>query len=156
MAGASLTDMLWNNSFDANSQDLAQAKEYLSQFKDQTYIDKEGKVQNYFVAKENDYTKPYINLYEAAFSGVSNLSDYLKSGITQSPYQGIMDKIKNATDHALNNKADTAKAVGSEIKNSLRNYSNGFMLSTEGEWKEYTGKKLNEPKDAILFNLLEA
>ena len=31
-----------------------------------------------------------------------------------------------------------------------------FMLSTEGEWKEYTGKKLNEPKDAILFNLLEA
>ena len=119
MAGASMTDMLWNNSFDANSQDLAQAKEYLSQFKDQTYIDKDGNVQNYFVAKENDYTKPYINLYEAAFSGILNVSDYLKSGITQSPYQGIMDKIKNATDHALNNKADTAKAVGSEIKNSL-------------------------------------
>lgn len=156
MAGASMTDMLWNNSFDANSQDLAQAKEYLSQFKDQTYIDKEGKVQNYFVAKENDYTKPYINLYEAAFSGVLNVSDYLKSGITQSPYQGIMDKIKNATDHALNNKADTAKSVGSEIKKSLRNCSNGFMLSTEGEWKEYTGKKFNEPKGAILFNLLEA
>jgi hypothetical protein len=124
MAGASMTDMLWNNSFDANSQDLAQAKEYLSQFKDQTYIDKEGKVQNYFVAKENDYTKPYINLYEAAFSGVSNVSDYLKSGITQSPYQGIMDKIKNATDHALNNKTDTAKAVGSEIKNSLSDCAN--------------------------------
>ena len=134
MAGASMTDMLWNNSFDANSQDLAQAKEYLSQFKDQTYIDKEGKVQNYFVAKENDYTKPYINLYEAAFSGVSNLSDYLKSGITQSPYQGIMDKIKNATDHALNNKADTAKAVGSEIKNSLRNCSNGFIYWKEIKW----------------------
>ena len=124
MAGASMTDMLWNNSFDANSQDLAQAKEYLSQFKDQTYIDKDGKVQNYFVAKENDYTKPYINLYEAAFSGVLNIYDYLKIGITQSPYQGIMDKIKNATDHALNNKADTAKAVGSEIKNSLSDCAN--------------------------------
>ncbi|WP_107812463.1 hypothetical protein [Campylobacter concisus] len=75
-----MTGMLWNNSFDANSKDLEQAKEYLSQFKDQTYIDKDGKVQNYFVAKENDYIKLYMNLYEAASSGVINLSYYLQIG----------------------------------------------------------------------------
>ena len=70
------------------------------------------------------YTKPYINLYEPAFSEVPNLSDYLQNGIAHSPYQGIIGKIENAGNYALNNKMDTAKAVKNEIKNSLSDCAN--------------------------------
>ena len=147
IAGASMTDMLWANSFDTNSDDIAGAIEYLSQFKNQTYIDKDGKAQNYFVASGRDYYKPYINLYEPAFSEVPNLSDYLQSGITQSPYQGIIGKIENAGNYALNNKSEVLENAKNGISNSvqscidnpvncgsniLQGIGNGFIDGTYG------------------------
>ena len=153
IAGASMTDMLWANSFDTNSDDIAGAIEYLSQFKNQTYIDKDGKAQNYFVASDGDYYKSYINLYEPAFSEVPNLSDYLQSGITQSPYQGIIGKIENASNYALNNKMDTAKAVKNEIKNSLSDCVNS-PLSCGSNILQGIGNGFIDGSYALAYNFV--
>ena len=115
IAGASNVDILHNYSFNQEDENIAEAKKYLEKFKNQTFIDKKGEVQNYFVAKDRDYYKPYVYLYETDWG---QTRDILQSAYYQSPYETFKDKTGKTLEYISNNKLDTAKSVLSTLASS--------------------------------------
>lgn len=110
-------DILWF--LKLNDEVDASARAFLRTQNKKTFTDSQGNVQNYFVAKDNDffesrkYAKESYNSNQQ--SGDNFFERNLQSGIVRTAKDGFVDKTKNAAGAALDSPLETGKAVANNL-----------------------------------------
>ncbi|NEN76603.1 hypothetical protein F9B74_09830 [Pelistega sp. NLN82] len=111
------TDILW--SLMLSDTRHKGAKLFIAQQKQKTFVDANGEVQYYFVAKDNDFYRPRKYAQEVANYHKQDGNEFIKrtlqSEIVRTAGQGVKDKVQEVGSYVWNNKLDTLKQVSSTI-----------------------------------------
>ena len=110
-------DILWFLMLDDKVDTSAQA--FLSKQSQKTFMDSQGNVQHYFVAKDNDFfeSRKYAseaNTYNQQ-QGDKFIERNLQAGIIRSAKDGFEDKVSNVYEKVKEAPSETGKAVAENI-----------------------------------------
>ncbi|MDG6232134.1 hypothetical protein P9J70_11740 [Glaesserella parasuis] len=110
-------DILWFLMLDDKVDTSAQA--FLSKQSPKTFMDSQGNVQHYFVAKDNDFfeSRKYAseaNTYNQQ-QGDKFIERNLQSGVIRSAKDGFEDKVSNVYEKVKEAPSETGKAVAENI-----------------------------------------
>ncbi|MCT8573348.1 hemagglutinin repeat-containing protein [Glaesserella parasuis] len=115
-------DILWFLMLDDKVDTSAQA--FLSKQSRKTFMDSQGNVQHYFVAKDNDFfeSRKYAseaNTYNQQ-QGDKFIERNLQSGVIRSAKDGFEDKVSNVYEKVKEAPSETGKAVAENIWMSVK------------------------------------